>query len=462
MKKKIVTVIFILLLILVGVIFYLFKFTDFFKSDKQLFWEYASKNSEVAEIFNNESIESVKKKKVNNPYRQKSELRILKDGNLYKVTADTNAQNINDIFTTVKLESNSEEMTNFNIVKKSNLVGLKMDELANGYITVKNNNLKSLAEKIGIENTDSIPDNINLSTYLDILEISDEDVDYITNKYTNLALEKTEKNNYKKTKDEKIKINDKFHTVQAYSLSLTENEFKEIVKAILIELSNDSRALNILSAKLKLLNFPSEYTSINGLSEKFLELSKSVDSVESDDSQFVEITVYAENSKLLQTDFKFNDKNLIKIHYDKENNSLNIKQELLNKSNKFILSISDVVNRAISQIEEITIKTDVSEEHSEIITNVHITCAEDLDITYSSSTKITDDIQVSTNYEDSLKVVLNDLTEAQLKYLYGILSENVKEVYDKIVTQIKNNSQLSQYSNSENEYDEQATNNLGE
>ena len=81
------------------------KFTDFFKSDKQLFWEYAIKNTEAVELFNNESIESIKKKKVSNSYKQKSELVITKNNDKYTVVADTNALNTNDIATQVNMQS---------------------------------------------------------------------------------------------------------------------------------------------------------------------------------------------------------------------------------------------------------------------------------------------------------------------------------------------------------------------
>ena len=90
------------------------------------------------------------------------------------VNSNTNSKNLNDIFTQVEFTKDSENIVDFNLVKKNNVVGLKMDELANGYITLKNSDLKSLAEKIGLENTNSFPDNINWGTYVDILEIQQE------------------------------------------------------------------------------------------------------------------------------------------------------------------------------------------------------------------------------------------------------------------------------------------------
>ena len=193
MKKKIISIIIVILLILVGVGVFLYLKTDMFKSNQQLFWNYAIKNSEVTELFNNDSVKEIKNKKINNSYKINSKLDINTEDGEYLINSNTNSKNLNDIFTQVEFTKDSENIVDFNLVKKNNVVGLKMDELANGYITLKNSDLKSLAEKIGLENTNSFRDNINWGTYVDILEIQQDDVDYISNKYMKLIINDTNK-----------------------------------------------------------------------------------------------------------------------------------------------------------------------------------------------------------------------------------------------------------------------------
>ena len=319
MKKKIISIIIVILLILVGVGVFLYLKTDMFKSNQQLFWNYAIKNSEVTELFNNDSVKEIKNKKINNSYKINSKLDINTEDGEYLINSNTNSKNLNDIFTQVEFTKDSENIVDFNLVKKNNVVGLKMDELANGYITLKNSDLKSLAEKIGLENTNSFPDNINWGTYVDILEIQQDDVDYISNKYMKLIINDTNKKNYEKSGSAGIKINDKIHTATTYKMTITENESKKILSDVFNELSKDSRTLNIISSKLKMLNLPSEYTQINYLSEKFTKIKSNIDSLETTDDELLEITVYAEKSELIQTDIKVKDERIIKIVYDKEN-----------------------------------------------------------------------------------------------------------------------------------------------
>lgn len=442
MKKKIISIIIVILLILAGVCIFLYLKTDMFKSNQQLFWNYAIKNNEVADLFNNDSVKEIKNKKINNAYKINSKLDINTDSDEYSVNAITNSKNLNDIFTQVEFTKNSENIVDFNLVKKNNVVGLKMDELANGYITLKNSDLKSLAEKIGLENTNSFPDNINWGTYVDILEIQQDDVEYISNKYMKLIINDTNKKNYEKSGSAGIKINDKIHTATTYKMTITENESKKILSDVFNELSKDSRTLNIISSKLKMLNLPSEYTQINYLSEKFTKIKSNIDSLETTDDELLEITVYAEKSKLIQTDIKVKDERIIKIVYDKENNKIDLKQELLNDNitNKFVLSISDVLNKIVSNVDEMIIDNHVSEDKNTMTTKVNVICKNNITISYNSTTEITNDILTSNDYEESKKIILNDLTKEQLKRLYNAVINNIKGIYQDKKAFISNNT----------------------
>ena len=441
MKKKIISIIIVILLILVGVGVFLYLKTDMFKSNQQLFWNYAIKNSEVTELFNNDSVKEIKNKKINNSYKINSKLDINTEDGEYLINSNTNSKNLNDIFTQVEFTKDSENIVDFNLVNKNNVVGLKMDELANGYITLKNSDLKSLAEKIGLENTNSFPDNINWGTYVDILEIQQDDVDYISNKYMKLIINDTNKKNYEKSGSAGIKINDKIHTATTYKMTITENESKKILSDVFNELSKDSRTLNIISSKLKMLNLPSEYTQINYLSEKFTKIKSNIDSLETTDDELLEITVYAEKSELIQTDIKVKDERIIKIVYDKENNKINLKQELLNDNitNKFVLSISDVLNKIVSNVDEMIIDNHVSEDKNTMTTKVNVICKKNITISYISTTEITDNISTSNDYEQSKKIILNDLTKEQLQKLYNAIINNIKGIYQDKKALISNN-----------------------
>lgn len=430
-KKKIILIIIAIVIIAIAILYVLYLKTDLFKNEQQLFWKYAVKSSDISKIFNNENVSDIENKKINNSYKSESNLDITTENGLYKITSETNAKNANDICTYVKFTKDSNEIVDFNLVKKSNVVGLKMDELANGYITLKNSNLKSLAEKIELENTEMFPENVNWSSYMDVLNISDDDVNYITNKYSEIIIADTSKENYSKDGSAGIKINDKIHTATAYKLTLSENEVKKILTDVFINISKDSRTLNLISSKLKILNVPSEYTQINLLSDKFLEISNNINLLETTDDEFIQITIYEEKSELIQVNFEIDGERLIKIVYDQENNKITVKQELLsdNLDNKFIEAISDSIIKIINKIEEIDIENVVSDSNNTMSTNIDVICNNDITINFSSLTQITNDVQISDDYENSTKIILNDLNEKQLKNLYNAIIKTVSGIY---------------------------------
>ena len=130
-KRKIILIILIVLLLIVGILAFLYYKTDILKTDEQLFWKYAVKNSELTQMFNNNDITEIEKQKINNSYKVDSNLDINTKNGVYKVVSKTNANNSNDIFTQVEFSKNSDNIMNFNLVKKSNIIGIKLDELAN-------------------------------------------------------------------------------------------------------------------------------------------------------------------------------------------------------------------------------------------------------------------------------------------------------------------------------------------
>ena len=256
-----------------------------------------------------------------------------------------------------------------------------------------------------------------------------------------LIINDTNKKNYEKSGSAGIKINDKIHTATTYKMTITENESKKILSDVFNELSKDSRTLNIISSKLKMLNLPSEYTQINYLSEKFTKIKSNIDSLETTDDELLEITVYAEKSELIQTDIKVKDERIIKIVYDKENNKIDLKQELLNDNitNKFVLSISDVLNKIVSNVDEMIIDNHVSEDKNTMTTKVNVICKNNITISYISTTEITDNISTSNDYEQSKKIILNDLTKEQLQKLYNAIINNIKGIYQDKKALISNN-----------------------
>ena len=447
MKKKIIIFFIVTLVIVLGVLFVLYKFTDVFKQNKELFWKYALTGADSTEMFNNENITSINNQKVNNSYKQKSEFQLKNENDIYKLTIDTNAHDKNDSFSNIELAKNTDNIGKLKVVKKNNLLSFKLEEMTTFYITLKNSKLTELARKMDVEDADKIPDNLNAVDIQEVLNISEDDVSYLSKKYSNIIVDKTNKNNYSKEDKGKVKIDDKFYEVEKYKLSLSEKEHNEILKEVYFQLAQDSRALNLISQKLKLLNIPEQYSSINSLSSKFYELSKEYANANASDNEYMQITIYVENKKMIFTEIKVKDDATIKVDYSKENNNLKVTCEGENPIQ--IKNAPQWLNDFIRKIKEINISTNASTEHSEIITKVSCINNDDTEFNYSTSIKITDDIENNNDYENSSNIVLSDYNDTQFKAIYQLLSSKFKEYYDEKINIIQNNIEQDNQAQSE-------------
>lgn len=420
------------LIFFIAVILLIYNLTDIFKFKKQVFWDYAVQIKDIFNMYNNEKINNIKSQKISKSYTVNSNLKAYMDKNNYELTVITNANTKNDIQTKVNLYKNNENALNFNVVKQKDLVGIKMDELANGYITVRNNNIHELLKNIGVEQLGEVPENINWSSVIEILELSEEDSKYIIEKYMRLIAKETKLSQYDSVEAANIKVNEKSYNTKGYKLSLTQNEAKKILIKVFEELSNDSRLINIISTKMKILNLPSKYTKVNAISNWFFNISKKINDVYTTDDDLLTIIVYIDNKQLIQTNFMFGNDRIIKIINDKENQKVNIKQEFIGIKNdpKIIFSISGVISKVVNEISEINLTNEYNEEKRLVKSNFELHCFNNNKYFYESTTQILDDYSKNEDYEKSNKIVLNDLSVEQFKKLFDMISKKSKEIYE--------------------------------
>ena len=64
----------------------------------------------------------------------------------------------NTLFGTVALQVDSEDLISVNYANKDNLFGMKIEDTTEKMIAVRNDNLKDMLEKLGIEDTAEVPD----------------------------------------------------------------------------------------------------------------------------------------------------------------------------------------------------------------------------------------------------------------------------------------------------------------
>ena len=176
-NKKIVISCSILLIIILLIIVYIK--TDFLKTNEQLFWKYMLKNEKLVHIFSSEEIKKYSENISKSAYINKTNILLEtknKTINPLKIYIEENGNNqINCSNININLVSNSNIKLIANIIKDENYFLFNNGKIENKYIGFENKDLKKLANKLGINKTTYIPNEINSIDYLDFFLIKEEE-----------------------------------------------------------------------------------------------------------------------------------------------------------------------------------------------------------------------------------------------------------------------------------------------
>ena len=250
MKTKVIgrmiTIVIILILILGGIFAYLYFGTDLLKSNQQLFFQYLGQLVASEDGFIESNLNAYFEKKRTSKYEDSgkfnAEINISNlDADMLATVNDFNIEYSGKIDNTARkneqdISINYSSDVNFPIKYKyaNETVGLQTDYVSNKYIGIENKNLKEFAENLGITDTESIPDSIDLyaqSENQNAFNFTEEEKEQIINTYRTIVEEKLANKEFGKTEE---------NGVTNYSVEITNQEAKELIVQCLETLKTDT------------------------------------------------------------------------------------------------------------------------------------------------------------------------------------------------------------------------------
>ena len=277
----------VILIILVGIIAGLYFFTDIFINEKQAFLKYASQTIQKDKGFIESSLEKYIEKKQNTNYENNGNISF--DISVPNLDTDSvNTMNIeysgkNDSINS-KLEEeitiNYSEDVNFPITlkKTSDIIGIQTDYIGSNFVAIKNDDNSG-----NIEGLESIT---NFMNNKQDVEFSEEEIKNLKATYLDNTLNNIDNNKFSKTTEGNL---------TGYKLTLTGEEFKNILVQVLQKLKEDTNTTSKINTILKNIINTVEFdtTTIDNLIENIndLELNNNV-----------EFAVYKNGTKLSKID----------------------------------------------------------------------------------------------------------------------------------------------------------------
>ena len=438
MKKKILLALLVIIILLGIGGAYAYFATDAFKSDKEMFFSYIS--SDICSNLKDEKLEEYIKKQETTAYTNKGDVSInvsgdnsltstvngalqtLKDGKITLEGKTDNSRKMAEQTMTVELEQGIN--VPIKIKRDEDVLGIQSNLLNTKFIAVRNQNLKALLEKFGI-NSDEIPDKIDFNEG----QLTQEEIDNLKNKCISILHDNLDDTSFSKEKVDGQTV---------IKLNTSNKHCQEILVKILETLRDDEIVLKKMSGTLSEKDFKQRINT---------EIDKIKD-IEVDDNSMLEIKLYIKTRKVKKVEMSIDGNNESKIFVKLENSD---RQMLINvyENDNLVGDLSVLkqasgddltytVNASLTSEGEESVSLDFKVQYKNIATLDNV--EENYEINVSSVDSSSKKVNLSLDYKNlksfatdieieeinsNNSIILNDATDDELDDLLMTIYSNL-------------------------------------
>lgn len=478
-KKRILiivlSIITVLILIIGGVLIYLNVATDAFKSPDELFYKYLYQNGSIADVFDTDLLDRYYQRIENNAYNGTGEVTI-KTGMNDNSESDTKEfdtlmNNLKLSYTTKSnlaekkqetestIAYNDQEQFKFSVVQDNNNYGIKSDEVVYKYLKLKNENLRDIYTKLGVQDLESIPNQFNKIDYNIYKNMNAQDKATILSTYQNVLNKGILSNHYTKQAKVNLNFNGQSVVANAYSLTLTEEEISSLKISLLETLMTDELTLKYL---VQFLQLDSSYTV--QIKQSIQEEIDNLKREQIENNENVRITVYESNMQLLTTIVETPEANYTlnnnvsetnqKVTIVKQSNDGNninttvtLERNTSDSSNSFKMEQISTTGETTTDRNAITVNLNGNVDTGNLELNVKL---ENLignklnEINYTDKKEFSSSVDIE-GLNDDNSVSLNDMTLEEINSLYKSIVERIQYLYNEKLPNIGFDSNTINY-----------------
>ena len=433
MKKKILLAILLIVLLGAGIGYTCFA-TDMLKTKKQLFFSYLLSDDLTSDL-KSEDLSKYLEKEKTTAFSNKGEITA-------NVKNNGESSDAYDLLSNgkIKLEGkvdNSQKKAEqeipvalaqginvpIKIRRDGETYGIQSRLLYDKYIAVKNENLKSLFEKLGMDNSNEIPNQIDWEN----IQFTTEELQNIKDKYSRIFYNSVDNDMFEKSKvDGQTKV----------TVNMTADQFVSIIEKMANELKNDEKLLNKLS----------DGTTVDELKKQIDEFVNALKDENHTEQDKMSISLYIKSRKLVKCEINTTDENGTETiaTAEKEDNKLTVKTFEANEMQNQISIAKDentdattytinVVTQDLGEGSNIQIKMgfknlskldDVEESIEATIEYGEDSNKSAMQINYNNTITFIQNAEIESFNSDNV-VLLNDTSEDELINLLETIYENL-------------------------------------
>ena len=328
MKKRnkvvIVLIIIIILLLIAGAAFaYVYLATDLLRSDAELFGKYLSQIT-AEDGFIDKNIGEFQEKKKQTPYENSGQLTVIAD---LPEEVGTGANKVNDLL--INFSGKSDAANNkvekdveidygngitFPVTYKqdNDTYGLKISRVSSKFVAIRNENLKELAQKIGLHDVSVIPDKIEFTGIKEKIEFTQEELDQLNQIYSAVLEEQLTQENFSREKASEGEI---------YILELSGEQLKNVIIKMLETTEQNTLLIDKVNQLISQISQDADSIDTGNIEE----LIEDINEVDVSDISNLKITLGQKNKILNQIIIEYGNN---KIEIIKSNNGTQLGYEI--------------------------------------------------------------------------------------------------------------------------------------
>ncbi len=461
-KKKLIIVICIILIIaLASAVFaYLFLMTDIFKSKEELFAKYFSQNLEAfGQITQLKSEEVFKNLENENKYESNTDIKIIhSEGgeisnplNNLRIKLDIQKDKEQQyLYADGKVLYADEKYLQAEIMKNQDLYGIRFSDAVLQFITIRNDeNLESVANSLGIDST-QLQEVINIiDGNKDIADM--QELDTFKDKYLSILTREISKGTFEKQSKAMITYNNVTTTTNAYSISLSSEQVKNIIIEILNNVKNETAIQDKLQTVIDKELYIEQIDKIKENIDLALEIPE------------VKVTVYEQNQQTIRTvleigSFKITIENTkqenelkTNINVAENNTAMQIDVQITNKKTDSQENFEIAINFIGAEGNyKISFSNEAQWDNNQIQSKVEINSEQDITrnaLILENTVNIGKDFEKTISIDASNNIILNDKKEENRKAFIERLEQIVSKVTSERLQLLMNKFELKNEGN---------------
>ncbi len=435
MKKKILLAILIVVILLGIGGTYAYFATDVFKTNKELFFSYITKNDMLKNIGDEKLTEYINKQEEKS-YTNKGQISIQANGsNGFGTLDESDIETLNNSKISFEGKTNNEkklaeqtlslELSQginipIKIKRDGDVFGIQSNLLYNKFIAIRNENLKAFFNRFNI-NTDEIPDKIELSKE----QFTDAEIKTLKDRYTEILNKSLGMELFSKEKE-------KGETV--ISLKITDAKCFEILEKTLETARNDDILLNKVP----------EGVSKEELQQQIDDMIKDLKDTEINEDATIEIKVHIKSRTVNKIEIVRMEENNETISIALESNKNELKMSILEENDQVgELNITKDSNgndliytitlTGKSEDENIKVNAKMQYKNIKKLDNVEEIC--DISASDEKDAKISLNYNNSKIFEENIEIeglnsdnatILNDASDSEIQNLITTILKSIK------------------------------------